>query len=172
MAPVQYLLVGFDKPEVDKMFGGHLAGFRAANEAGLLRILSMRVAYKDVDGNATVEKLSFLSEEEQVAVGIVVGGMIGYGFEGEEGAEAGAELGIERMLDGRPGPLMLALRDEVLDSMPNDSAAVLLLIEHVWVDTFVANLADAGGFVLKSGFLTAAGLMNIGAALAELSAEE
>ncbi len=145
---------------------------RAANEAGLLRILSIRMAYKDVDGNATVEKLSFLSEEEQEAVGIVVGGLIGYGFAGEDGAQAGAELGLERVLDGGPGPLMATLRDEILDSMPNDSAAVLLLIEHVWVDTFTSNLADAGGFVLRSGFLTAEGLVNLGEGLAKLSEDE
>lgn len=166
MAPVQYLLVGFDKPDMDKIEGGHFAGFRAANDAGLLRVISIRVAYKDVEGNAAVEKVSFLSEEEQVAVGVVVGGLIGYGAAGEAGAEVGAAMGIESMMEG-PGPVMQALRDEILDSMPNDSAAVLLVIEHLWVDSFIANLAVAGGFVLRSGFITAEGLMNLGAAIAE-----
>ena len=40
---------------MDELSGGHWAGFRAANESGL-RVLSIRAASKDADGNAAVTK--------------------------------------------------------------------------------------------------------------------
>ena len=76
--------------------------------------------------------------------------MIGLGLEGEEGLEAGAAAGAEAAADG-----VQVFSDEeawdVLEDIPNDSAAALLLIEHHWAVPLRDAIARAGGFRLSMG---------------------
>jgi len=75
--------------------------------------------------------LSNLSKDEAIELGSKVGALIGLGIEGEEGMEAGAAVGAEAGADG-----IQAFSDEeawdVLEEIPNDSAAALILLEHHW----------------------------------------
>jgi uncharacterized membrane protein len=83
------------------------------------------------DGEVEVMHLSNLSTDEAVELGSKVGALIGLGFEGEPGLEAGAVAGAEAAADG-----VSVFSDDdawdVLAEIPNDSAAALLLIEHHW----------------------------------------
>jgi hypothetical protein len=50
----------------------------------------------------------------------------------------------------------------VLEDIPNDSAAALLLIEHHWAVPLRDAIARAGGFRLSDGFISPLDLVQIG----------
>ena len=87
--------------------------------------------YKDAEGEIEVEHLSNLTQDEAIEVGSKVGALIGLGIEGEEGMVAGAEAGAEAAEDG-----VDVFSDDdawdVIEEIPNDSAAALILLEHHW----------------------------------------
>jgi len=57
---------------------------------------------------------------------------------------------------------------DVLEDIPNDSAAALILLEHHWAVPLRDAIARAGGFRLSDGFISPLDLVGIGL----LSAEE
>ena len=91
-----------------------------------MRVIDALAVYKDAEGEVEVEHLSNLTEDEAIELGSKVGALIGLGIEGEEGLEAGAEGGRGSADDG-----IQVFSDEeawdVLEDIPNDSAAALLL---------------------------------------------
>jgi hypothetical protein len=60
---------------------------------------------------------------------------------------------------------------DVLEDIPNDSAAALLLIEHHWAVPLRDAVARAGGFRLADGFISPLDLVQIGLASAEEARE-
>ena len=114
-----------------------------------------------------MEHLSNLSEEEAIELGSKVGALVGIGIEGEEGLESGARTGAEAAADG-----VQVFSDEeawdVVEEIPNDSAAVLILLEHHWAVPLRGAIARAGGFRISDGFISPLDLVDIGL----LSAEE
>ena len=50
----------------------------------------------------------------------------------------------------------------MLEDIPNDSAAALLLIEHHWAVPLRDAIARAGGFRLSDGFISPLDLVEIG----------
>ena len=80
---------------------------------------------------------------------------------------AGAEAGAEAGADG-----VSVFTDEeawdVLEDIPNDSAAALILLEHHWAVPLRDAIARAGGFRLSDGFISPLDLVAIGL----LSSEE
>ena len=57
---------------------------------------------------------------------------------------------------------------DVLEDIPNDSAAALILLEHHWAVPLRDAIARAGGFRISDGFISPLDLVEIGL----LSAEE
>jgi hypothetical protein len=55
----------------------------------------------------------------------------------------------------------------VLEDIPNDSAAALLLIEHHWAVPLRDAIARAGGFRLSDGFISPLDLVELGLVEAE-----
>jgi hypothetical protein len=124
--------------------------------------------YKDADGEVEVEHLSNPTQDEAIELGSKVGTLVGRGWasRGEEGMVAGAEAaadGIEVFGDEQAW--------DVLEDIPNDSAAALLLIEHHWAVPLRDAIGRAGGFRLSHGFISPLDLVEIGLMDAE-EAEE
>src|SRR6185503_12222203 len=88
----------------------------------------------------------------------------------EEGMVVGAEAGAEAGADG-----VSVFTDEeawdVLEDIPNDSAAALLLLEHHWAVPLRDAIARAGGFRLGDGFISPLDLVEIGLMSAEEARE-
>ena len=80
------------------------------------------------------------------------------------GAEAAAESGGVEVFDDE-------LAWDVLEDIPNDSAAALLLIEHHWAVPLRDAIFQAGGFRLSDGFISPLDLIEIGLVTAEEAAE-
>jgi uncharacterized membrane protein len=158
IGPVQLLVLGFENPE---FHGEIIAELERLKESDTMRVIDALAVYKDANGEFEVEHLSNLSEQEAIELGSKVGALIGLGIEGEEGMQAGAAAGAEAAADG-----ISVFSDEeawdVLEDIPNDSAAALLLIEHHWAVPLRDAIARAGGFRISDGFISPLDLVEIG----------
>jgi len=164
IGPVQLIVLGFNHP---KFHGEVIAELERLRQNDTVRVIDALAVYKDAEGEIEVEHLSNLSTEEAIELGSKIGALIGLGFEGEEGLEAGAIAGAEAAAEG-----VHVFTDEqawdVLEDIPNDSAAALLLLEHHWAVPLRDAIARAGGFPISNGFISPLDLVEIGL----LSAEE
>jgi uncharacterized membrane protein len=163
IGPVQLIVLGFSHPE---FHGEIIAELERLRESDTVRVIDALAVYKDATGEVEVEHLSNLSEDEAIELGSKVGALVGLGIEGEEGFEAGAEAGAEAAADG-----IQAFSDEdawdVIEEIPNDSAAALLLIEHHWAVPLRDAVMRAGGFRIADGFISPLDLVAIGLVSAE-----
>jgi hypothetical protein len=93
IGPVQLIVLGFNRPD---FHGEVIAELERLRASGTVRVIDSIVVYKDADGELEVEHLSNLTQQEAIELGSKIGALIGLGIEGEEGAEADAELGAEQ----------------------------------------------------------------------------
>ncbi|MFL6251210.1 MAG: hypothetical protein ACJ75N_11915 [Actinomycetes bacterium] len=154
IGPVQLLVLGFNHPN---FHGEVIEELERLRDSDTVRVIDALAVHKDAEGEIEVAHLSNLTKDEAIELGSKVGALIGLGIEGEEGLEAGAEAGA----DG-----VEVFSDEeawdVLEDIPNDSAAALLLIEHHWAVPLRDAIARAGGFRLSDGFISPLDLVEIG----------
>ena len=134
-----------------------------------IRVIDALAVHKDADGEIEVVHLSNLSKDEAIELGTKVGALIGLGIEGEQGAKQGAELGAEAAADG-----VQVFSDEqawdVLEEIPNNSAAALILLEHHWAVPLRDAIVRAGGFRISDGFISPLDLVALGMHEAEEAA--
>lgn len=169
IGPVQLLVLGFSQPD---FHGEIIAELERLRESDTVRVIDALAVYKDADGEIGVEHLSNLTEEEAIEVGSTIGALVGLGIAGEEGMEAGAEEGAEEVAE--EGGVRVFTDQEawdVLDDIPNDSAAALVLIEHHWAVPLRDAIMRAGGFRISDGFISPLDLVEIGLVSAEEAQE-
>jgi uncharacterized membrane protein len=167
IGPVQLIVLGFEHPDFHGEIIEELEKLRASDT---VRVIDSLAVYKDAEGEIEVRHLSNLTKDEAIELGSKVAALIGLGIEGEEGMEAGAEIGAE--LAAEEG---VHVFDEeawdVLEDIPNDSAAALLLIEHHWAVPLRDAIARAGGFRVADGFISPLDLVAIGMLTADEAKE-
>ena len=169
IGPVQLIALGFTNPD---FHGEIIAELERLHQSGTVRVIDSLAVYKDADGELEVEHLSNLSEEEAIELGSKIGALIGLGFEGEEGMEAGAVAGAEEA--AAEGGVHVFTEEEgwdVLEDIPNGSAAALILLEHHWAVPLRDAIARAGGFRISDGFISPLDLVEIGLVSAEEARE-
>jgi uncharacterized membrane protein len=160
IGPVQLIVLGFQHPE---FHGEIIAELERLRESDTVRVIDSLAVYKDAQGELEVEHLSNLSQDEAIELGSKVAALIGLGIEGEEGMEAGASAGAEAAAEGGLHPIS-ENEDvwDVLEEIPNDSAAALILLEHHWAVPLRDAIARAGGFRISDGFISPLDLIEIG----------
>jgi uncharacterized membrane protein len=160
IGPVQLIVLGFNHPE---FHGEIIQELERLRESDTVRVIDALAVHKDADGEIEVVHLSNLTKDEAVELGTVIGALIGLGIEGEEGMVAGAEAGAEAVSEGN-GVHVFTDNDawDVLQDIPNDSAAALILIEHQWAVPLRDAIARAGGFRISDGFISPLDLIDIG----------
>jgi uncharacterized membrane protein len=167
IGPVQLIVLGFEHPE---FHGEIIAELERLKESNTVRVIDALAVHKDAGGEIEVAHLSNLTKDEAIELGSKVGALIGLGIEGEEGMHAGAEAGAEAAADG-----ISVFSDEeawdVVEDIPNDSAAALLLIEHHWAVPLRDAIARAGGHRISDGFISPLDLVGIGLVSAEEARE-
>jgi uncharacterized membrane protein len=167
IGPVQLIVLGFKDPD---FHGEIIAELERLRESDTVRVIDALAVYKDADGEVEAMHLSNLSTDEAIELGSKVGALIGLGFEGEPGLEAGAEAGAKAAADG----VEVFTDDDawdVLEEIPNGSAAALLLIEHHWAVPLRDAIVRAGGFRIGDGFISPLDLIGIGLVSAAEAAE-
>ena len=168
IGPVQLLVLGFNQPDFHGEIIAELERLRATDT---VRVIDSLAVYKDADGEVEVEHLSNLTEDEAVELGSTIGALVGLGIDGEEGAAVGAVVGAETAATGG----VHAFTDEdgwdVLEDIPNNSAAALILLEHHWAVSLRDAVARAGGFRVSDGFISPLDLVDVGLMSAEEAKE-
>ena len=158
IGPVQLIVLGFNHPE---FHGEIIAELERLKATDTVRVIDALAVHKDAEGELEVQHLSNLSTDEAIELGSKVGALIGLGIEGEEGMAIGAEAGAEAGADG-----ISVFSDEdawdVIEDIPNDSAAALILLEHHWAVPLRDAVARAGGFRISDGFISPLDLVEIG----------
>jgi uncharacterized membrane protein len=167
IGPVQLIVLGFPEPNFHGLILAELERLRASDT---VRVIDALAVHKDAEGEVEVAHLSNLSDEEAAELGSKVGALIGLGIDGDKGAVEGAEAGAQAAADGIE---VFSDQDawDVLEEIPNGSAAALLLIEHHWAVPLRDAIMAAGGFRLSDGFISPLDLIGIGLISAEEAGE-
>ncbi len=163
IGPVQLVVLGFNHPDFK---GEILAEFDVLRDNDVVRVIDGLVVHKDAKGDVTTIKRSDLGGKEAVEFGAVVGALIGFGAAGLEGAKAGADAGAAVAEQG------VDIFDEeevwdVIDDIPNDSAAAVILLEHRWAIPLRDAIRRAGGFHVADGWVHPDDLVAVGVLAAE-----
>lgn len=158
IGPVQLIVLGFPAPDFHGQIIEELERLRASDT---VRVIDALAVHKLVGGEIEVAHLSNLTDEEAIEVGSAVGALIGLGIDGEEGAEAGAELGAAAAADGAR---LLSEEEawDVVEQIPEGTAAAVLLIEHHWAVPLRDAVVAAGGVRIDDGFISPLDLVGIG----------
>jgi uncharacterized membrane protein len=168
IGPVQLIVFGFDQP---KFGGGVAAEMKRLNEAGIVRLIDALVIRKSAEGDIDTYRATELTMEEAEKFGAILGGLLGLGAGGEAGMVAGAEAGMEAVAD-RDGHLFSEVQTwDVLEDIPNDTAAAIVLLEHRWAIPLRDAIRAEGGVGIGDLWLTPRDLVAAGLG-ASIAAEE
>ena len=166
IGPVQLIVLGFPHPD---FHGEIIDELERLRQSDTVRVIDSLAIYKDADGEIEAMHLSNLTDDEAVELGSKVGALIGLGFDGEDGMEEGAIAGAEAAADGiSPFPEEGAW--DVLEDIPNGSAAAVVMLEHHWAVGLRDAVARAGGFRISDGFISPLDLIGLGLVTAEEAA--
>ena len=168
IGPVQLIVLGFEHPD---FHGEIIEELERLRESDTVRVIDALAVHKDAEGEIEVKHLSNLTKDEAIELGSKVAALIGLGIEGEEGMEAGAEIGAQKAAEEGIHVFSDEEAWDVLEEIPNDSAAALLLLEHHWAVPLRDAIARAGGFRVSDGFISPLDLVEIGLVTAEEAKE-
>jgi uncharacterized membrane protein len=163
IGPVQLIVLGFVNPD---FHGQVVAELDRLRESDMVRVIDSLVIYKHASGELEIRQGSNLTADEATELGSKIGALLGLGLAGEEGAEAGAVLGAEEAAEGIDVFSDYAEWD-VVEQIPPDTAAALILIEHHWAVPLRDAIASAGGFRIADGFISPLDLVAMGMISAE-----
>jgi uncharacterized membrane protein len=160
------VVLGFEHPKFE---GEIIAELERLRQSDTIRVIDSLALYKDAAGDIEVAHLSNLTQNEAIELGTKIGALLGLGIDGEEGLEAGAAAGAQAAAADGIHPLSESEAVwDVLEEIPHDSAAALILIEHHWAVPLRDAVMRAGGFRISDGFISPLDLIAIGL----LSADE
>ncbi len=140
LGPVQLLVVGFDRPDFS---GEVLAEFERLRKSDVVRVIDLLVVHKDADG--VVRRLHHSDLTAGDGAGAVVGALIG--------------LGEARESEQLPDEQEFWSLDETI---PNDSAAAIALVEHRWAIATRDAIRTAGGVPVADAWIHPADLAAAG----------
>jgi uncharacterized membrane protein len=162
--PIQMFVIGFPG---NKFSGEILPALNDAKKKGVIRLIDYLFVTKDGKGNITSIEGTDLGKDEVIKLGAAVGALLGLGAGGIEGAKAGAEAGAELAADGSFGYSIDDILNLGADKIPNNSSALIMLVEHLWAKGIKEALRNSNGVLISQGLLQPEAIIMMGAALAE-----
>jgi uncharacterized membrane protein len=158
IGPVQILTVAFD--------GNHFKGeilpeLERLKQLGVIRLIDLLFVRKDSMGAVATLTATDLDWEEAADFGAMVGGLVGWGVAGAEGAEIGWMAGAAESAETGH---TLDEDDQfaLVQAIPNGSSAAIALIEHVWAKPLRAAITRANGIEVANNWLRLEDLIRIG----------
>lgn len=159
LGPVQLLAFQFDS--LDELRGDILDQLEELAPINAVRVLDALFVAKEENGDLVALETGDLGEEEgDEALGIIIGSLLGFSFEGEEPEAPPAAITEASAI----GVGVADIRRIARDLAPGTGAG-MLLVEHRWASGLRDAIADAGGSLILQGFLTLEGLAMVGAEL-------
>jgi len=159
LGPIQLIAIQFET--LDRFRGDILDRLEEIAPLNAVRILDALFVAKEDNGDLVALEVGDLGEEEgDDLLGIVIGELLGFSFEGEDPEAPPADITEASAI----GVSVADVRRIARDLQPGTGAA-MLLIEHRWAGGLRDAIAEAGGSVILQGFLTLEGLALIGAEL-------
>ena len=159
--PMQLLVIGFEGGE----FRGEIAaGLKRLREHDVVRLVDALAVTKDEQGRVTTMETTDLSHEDAEELGAIVGALIGYGAEGEDGAAVGAIAGAAAAEN-----ITQPLHEDVwyiADSIPRGTSAIVAVVEHRWAIGLRDALLAAGAHGLVDAWIHPSDLVGLGAEMA------
>ena len=124
--PLEYLVIGFE--------GNHFTGeiapeLRSLQERGIMRVVDLIFIQKDRNGAVATQELADLNLDERNIYGDISG-------------HTQQLLSVDDI-------------EDVASTMPNDSAAAIALIEHLWAVKLKEAVLKAHGTLLDDGIIPA-----------------
>lgn len=160
LGPVQLVVIGFDT--LDEFRGDILDRLEEITPLNAVRILDALFVAKEDNGDLIALEVGDLGEEEgDEVLGMILGELLGFSFEGEQSGAAPAEI-----TDASAIGVSVADIRRIAGDLEPGTAAGMLLIEHHWAAGLRDSIYEAGGSLLLQGFLTPDGLAMVGAELA------
>lgn len=143
--PVQLLVLGLDDPEFEGEIIDELERLR---DGGTVRMIDALLLHKDAGGALEVLPLGDEDDER----GRIVAALIGLVVESGEATD-------ERFDDVDPYPQE---GWDVLGDIPSDTAAAVVLLEHLWAVPLRDAVIRSGGFRISDGFVSPLDLVDVG----------
>ncbi|MGD1993272.1 MAG: DUF1269 domain-containing protein [Anaerolineae bacterium] len=165
--PVDLLVYAFNEQgKADQV----LKNLRQLDRQGVIDILNAAVLVRNEKGKARIKETEDVAAGRGALFGAVVGGLIGL-----LGGPVGAVLGMAAgAATGGASAHLIDMGfsnehlEEIQDSLPPGSSAIVALIEHEWVERVIAELEEFEGTLFRQALKA-----EIAAQLAEArSAEE
>jgi uncharacterized membrane protein len=139
---------------------------RKLRRSGTIRIIDLLFVARREDGELVSLQSSDFDDEDMRELGAWVGGLIGLGAAGSEGARKGAALGAEAL----SAEVLEASTGDIVDIgamiAPGTSAAVILF-EHRWALPLRDAILRAGGRAMGDAWIRIDDLIALGAEYAE-----
>ena len=157
MGPIQMTSLAFPG---NRFKGEILPELEKLKQAGIVRIVDLLLVRKDELGNVMVTTASDFDWEEAVSFGSYVGALAGYAAAGPAGIERGAMAGAAELADGHLFDEEDAFRLEQF--LPNETTAVIALIEHIWATPLLEAVSRANGFEMFNEWVEPTQIMEAG----------
>ncbi|MGI9576925.1 MAG: hypothetical protein ACR2OH_01860 [Microthrixaceae bacterium] len=165
MGPIQIYLLGF---EDFRATGGIADELISLSDAGTVRIIDARFLVKENE-EVVALRINDLRDTERedlrAAARALVDLVAGSVLEGGEGAEGRLVLGADAVLGVGEVGLSSTELGELADEFAGVDALLLLVIENLWAAGFANALRDAGIVSAQQDYLSAEGLISLGAML-------
>jgi hypothetical protein len=120
--PIDYIIVGFEGPKFD---GSILKALQDALDSGVIGLVGLTVIRKDADGLVSTLDLTDTGDQYMITFA-------------EKYHRATSDIDNDDI-------------DEAAELLENDTAAGLLVIEHLWAKPLKAAIAEAGGVLVAEG---------------------
>jgi hypothetical protein len=164
LGPVQLLAFGFDS--LDGFRGDILDRLEEVAPINAIRILDALFVAKEDNGDLIALEVGDLGQEEgDEFLGMIIGELLGFSFEGEGPGTPPAEITEASAIGVGVDDIRRIARD-----LEPGTAAGMLLVEHHWAAGLRDAIYEAGGTPILQGFLTLEGLAMVGAELAATAA--
>ena len=161
--PIQLLVIVFENPDFHNRISLEL---NSVIDKGIIRLIDLLVLWKDRDGSVVSMAATELDEKERMQFGAFIGGLVGFGAGGKEGVSAGIEAGTLATARENFG---ITEKDilEITKAVPENTAAAIFVIEHLWAKNLNQAISEAGGVLVSQGILTPELLTLVGKEFAE-----